>query len=143
MFGGDEATALVEDVDANPDKDVLAGIDLSIERDRVAELLDQPFTQDELEDGLALNAAVILDEPDNIDGAIQRLANLLGRGRSMDLSMQNGSKIADSGMEWAATIHYMPIGGSKRLILTILFLVWGDGIHTLVGDGSKERDIEC
>ena len=61
LFGGSGA---VEAVAATSDGfDEFAGVSLTDERDRLRDLMDATFSRAEIEHGLALNAAVILEDP--------------------------------------------------------------------------------
>ena len=70
LFGGDSD---VEDTTADVGFDEFAEVDLSGQVERMKEESQAGFDQDAIDDGLALNAAVILHDPEQIDETMEAI----------------------------------------------------------------------
>ena len=110
LFGGGEEiieTATTDTLDA------LDTQDLSTMRKEKLEALAQPYTQDELENGVVMNMAVFLKDPSRIDETREAIARL---SDERDLNLQTASWHEASGIigNFTSTI---------RLILNVAILI--------------------
>lgn len=134
LFGED--TSIVEAVDAAEGFDEFAGVDLQSERERVESITDAVFDQSQLERGLALSSAIILEDPEQIP---QMQAKLTKAIEEAGLQLQV--------VDWrtAAGIIGQFIGGLWALLLVatiITFLVALIVIITSLVIATMERTTE-
>lgn len=71
LFGGD--AEVVEAVESTEGFDEFEGVDLATESERMAAMQTAAFSRQQLEEGLALNAAVVLDRPEEAAATKARL----------------------------------------------------------------------
>ncbi|MEQ8277422.1 MAG: FtsX-like permease family protein [Deltaproteobacteria bacterium] len=134
LFGED--TAIVEAVDATDGFDEFAGVDLQSERDRMASIENAVFDKTQQDRGLALNSAIILEDPEAIAPMQAKLTKAIDEA-GLELRV----------VDWrtAAGIVGQFIGGLWALLLVatiITFLVALIVIITSLVIATMERTTE-
>lgn len=114
LFGGDDTT-IVEAVAAPESFDEFEGVDLQSERERMASVANAVFDRAQLDRGLAVNAAVIVEDPESIATTQAKLTKAIDDA-GLELEVVDWRK--------AAGIVGQFIGGLWAILLVAAFITF-------------------